>query len=439
MNQPPRRDARSILYAIGGPCIAIFFIGLALIMLIFDVVDTLSGSIGVKSSLLETTLIASALIFTGVVLLPGSYYSIQRWRGKPVPQVLARPLTIRQGMIILLAWLAVSFLAQLLVNDPVLEWLAPPFYLASISLPALFLVRLAIGGLQPGSRQRVWGILGTGILLGPLPATLVEGVLAILAFLGLAVYLAFHPEQAASFKSIMDQLQNATTLDQVMLVIEPLLLNPMTILMGLIFFSGLTPLIEELAKSFSIWAIVDRLESPAQGFALGALSGAGFGLLESLLASASPDPSWAATLIIRGCSTMMHILTASLTGWGIAVFRTTKQPARMLGMYAVAFFLHSLWNACVIFITYGGLLTSSGFQGWNGFGLALVVLCASVLILLALSIPLAVGWMNRRLKPVVETPAPGLNLTPDLSLTQPEPGEDPGQPQQTGDEAGKVK
>ena len=107
--------------------------------------------------------------------------------------------------------------------------------------------------------------------------------------------------------------------------VEPWLNNPLVFLLALLFFSGLTPVIEETAKSIAAWTVFDHLDSPAQGFVIGALSGAGFGLSESLLASATPDSSWAATLMIRGGSTMMHIMTASLTGWGIASFHGSNK------------------------------------------------------------------------------------------------------------------
>lgn len=401
MNQNPGRDWRSILLALGGIGMALFLFGVALVMLVFDIVDVFTGSLGVKASLLETILVASALIFMGCLLLPGSYYSIQRWRGKVVGLARPKPLRVWQGALVILSWLAASGLAQLFFNRPILNWLTPPLFLVSIALPAFFLVRLAIGGLNLGSRQRLWGIFGTGILLGPIPATLIEGLLAVMALMGLAVYLAVHPELIATFQNIASQLQNAASLDEILGVVGPFLLNPITILLGLLFFSVLTPIIEEVAKSLSVWTIFDRLESPAQGFALGALSGAGFGLLESLFASASPDSSWAATLIVRGGSTMMHILTASLTGWGIASYHSNKRLVHVVGMYAVAMFLHSSWNACVIFITYGGLLAASGPQSLNTLGMVLVVFGAAILLTMALSIPLVVGIANWKLRPAM--------------------------------------
>ncbi len=60
-------------------------------------------------------------------------------------------------------------------------------------------------------------------------------------------------------------------------------------MVALLFFSVFAPLVEETAKSLTAWTIFDHLSSPAQGFAIGALSGTGFGMVESLLASVQPD------------------------------------------------------------------------------------------------------------------------------------------------------
>ena len=237
---------------------------------------------------------------------------------------------------------------------------------------------------------------------------ILEGILLILGLLGAAIYIGFHPELLPSFRAFVNQLSNTGTggVQNVLELAGPWLSNPLVFMLALLFFSGFTPVIEETAKSLATWAVFDRLDSPAQGFVVGALSGAGFGLLESLLASASPDPSWASTLLVRGGSTMMHIMAASLTGWGIASFRASRRVERVLGAYAAAMFLHSLWNASVVLIAFGSVRLATNVSATDILGTAMTFSGATILIALCIVIPLILGLVNRRLRSTPSLPSP---------------------------------
>jgi len=225
----------------------------------------------------------------------------------------------------------------------------------------------------------------------------------------IAVYIILHPELLSTARQITDQITNASSIDTVLNAVEPWINSPLAFLVALLVFSGITPVIEETAKSLIVWTVFDHLDSPAQGFVIGALSGAGFGLVESLLASTTPDSNWGATLLVRGGSTMMHIITASLTGWGIALFRSSASGSRVLNlikMYALAMLLHGLWNASVILIAFGSLRIPSNTTAPDLTGTVLIFSGVSLLIILCLAIPLALGIINKRLRtaiPIVTT------------------------------------
>jgi RsiW-degrading membrane proteinase PrsW (M82 family) len=230
------------------------------------------------------------------------------------------------------------------------------------------------------------------------------------------VYIGLHPELTAVFTQITDQVTNAPSVDAAMNAIEPWLNTPVAFLLALFFFSGLAPAIEETAKSLAAWTIFDRLISPAQGFVVGALSGAGFGLFESLMASAMPDSSWATTLMVRGGSTMMHIMASSLTGWGIASFRIgtpgVGRVMRLVAMYALAMFMHGLWNAAAMMIVFGSLRLPAGAGAPDLIGKVLNYSGDSVLIILCITIPAALWFINRRFRMTIPLHLPE-NL-PDL-------------------------
>ena len=410
-------DWRTILLVFGGIGVALFSVGLAVLMIFVESVQAVFHMLSQDSpSFVETLVLASALIFAGAALLPAVYFGIQKLRGKEIKPGSPRPLRIWEAVLILAVWIGVSFLAQGLFDIGILGWIAPPFYLLAIALPVYLLVRLAIGGLDAGSRERFWGALGTGMAVGASAAVVIEMAILIVGLIGVGVYLGLNPQLLSSFRYIADQLSSANNLDEILNAASPWLTSPWLILIGLFFFSVLTPLIEETCKSITPWLIFDRLNSPAQGFVVGALSGAGFGLLESLLASAAPDTGWASTLLVRGGSTMMHVMTASITGWGIATFRANKHFRFVIGAYALAMFMHSLWNACVVIIVAGGVRVVAGTDSPDALGTVMAFAGVSVLIILCLVIPLALGLINWRFRTTANPSAlmqpPTENLSP---------------------------
>ncbi len=366
------------------------------------IVGTASTTLQGSMTPLQAVVLASGLMFTCVAFLPAAYYSVQRLRGRDGAAYALKPLRIWEVFLLLLLWVSACMLAQLLVDKGFWRWFTPLLYLLAIGTPVYFLVRLSTGGLNAGSHQRFWGVIFTSMAVSTVVAMLAEAVLIIIALLGVGVYLALHPDQMTILQQMADQLTSTSGVEQSLNALGPWLNHPPIFILALLFFSGLTPVIEETAKSISIWATFDHVESPVQGFALGALSGAGFGLVESLLASAVPDASWASTLLIRGGSTMMHIMATGLTGWGIALFRTgtsaRQRAGGLFGMYMLAVFLHSLWNASVVALAFGGLRIALNAGTQDIAGLGLVATGAFILIVLCLAIPIALATINRRLR-----------------------------------------
>lgn len=403
-------DWRTILQAVGGVGGALLAFALAVLMAAYAGFSSLPGRFHSDAvTNLQAIITASGIALAGAVLLIAGTYSIQRLRGREIPLADLQPPKIWQGVALFVLWVGAAGLAEVFFNNDTLRWFTPPLYLLAIGTPVYFLIRLGTGGLLRGSRQRLWGAFSTGMALGTSIAILAEGGLAILGLLGVGLYYGFHPNQLAQLQNLANQLTNTPNLDQLLTTFSDLLTNPLTILIALLFFSGFTPFIEETAKSITAWILFDHLDSPAQGFAIGALSGAGFALLESLLASASPDPSWAVTLLVRGGSTMMHIMAAGITGWGIASFRAHRQARYLFGTYALAMFLHSLWNACVVLVVTGSAHTMVPSGTPDAFGVMLIGLGVAILVTLALAIPIVLGTVNWRLRTSLASTQPSTN------------------------------
>lgn len=389
------RDWRTLVLVLGAAAGALIAIGAAFSMVSIHLLQTILRPQTTNGATFGDILpLASALVLVGVVLLPSVFFGVGRLMGKGAGVRSSRPLRIPEGLLGVFLWLGASVIAQWIFDSGRWAWLTPPFYLLAISLPVYLLLRLASGGLDAGSSGRYWGILSTGMLVGTSIAVVVEVGLGVLGLLGLGVYVGFHPELMATLRQIAGQLSNAGSLDELLTESGPWLTNPWVLLIGLFLFSGLAPLIEESCKSIASWLVFDHLRTPSQGFVTGALSGAGFGLLESLLASATPDPGWASTLIVRGGSTMMHIVTASITGWGIATFRTHKRFRSLVGAYLLAMFLHGLWNACVVMIAGGSVQMMTQSAAQDPFGFLMISLGTSILVIMCIVIPVSLGWAN---------------------------------------------
>ena len=402
MKPKAAKDWRSILLAIVSTGGAILAVAMAIVVVVSNAAVNLLGD-QEKVPLIDAVLIAAALLFIGGLLIPAAYLSFLRLMGEEVGADSPRPMNIPKGFLLIAIWVGVTALTQILYDDNILRWIAPPFYILSVGLPVYFFVLLTIGGLKAGSKQRTWGALGSGMILGPSLAASIELALVILLLIGMGIYLSFHPDLRITFNILREQLNNNSSPDDILNLLSPYLLNPIVIAIVLSFFSAIAPLVEETSKSLTTWIIFDHLATPAEGFVVGALSGAGFGLVESLLASVRPDSSWATTLFVRGGTTMMHIITASLTGWGIASFRVNKRLSRMIGTYALAMFLHGLWNACVVLIVAGSVHRVLNPQSTDIMGVGLIYFGAVILILITLGVPIALSSINWRLRPAAQT------------------------------------
>jgi RsiW-degrading membrane proteinase PrsW (M82 family) len=198
---------------------------------------------------------------------------------------------------------------------------------------------------------------------------LAELLLLVFAILLVAVFLGLDSEKLRSFERLTTQIEQAPNIDALMLLFEPYIKSPLTLIAGLSFLGIFVPVIEELAKSIGVWLVYDRLESTAQGFALGFLSGAGFALVESISVSLTPDETWALTFVTRSISGIMHMIASGIVGWGIAYARLEKRYLRTLAAILFAMLLHGLWNAGVVLAVYGGARLALSMPDLDVFGM----------------------------------------------------------------------
>ena len=101
--------------------------------------------------------------------------------------------------------------------------------------------------------------------------------------------------------------------------------------------------------------LAGKLESQAQGFALGALSGAAFALAETFGVSGQSS-EWAVLLLTRIGTGILHITTSAVMGGAIVLAWRERRYVQLIGNYLLVITLHGLWNALAITFTFSTIM-----------------------------------------------------------------------------------
>ena len=342
-------------------------------------------------------LMAAGSAVSGLLLVPSAFYALWRLMGKQV-EAPAHVLRKLQPGWWVLALPAVVLLGYLITQYSRITWLLlPVLHVLAIGLPVLWLLWLTVRGLPLGSPQRMWGVFDSGLVLAPALIAVAE-IFAALAYVLLgALAIAGKPELVQRFTSLSSWFAyGSPSPEEVIQVLGPLLVKPAVILAALSFWSLVVPLIEELFKPIGVWLLAGRDLSPAAGFAAGALSGAGYALFESL-ALTSSGAEWTALVVARIGTSAVHILTASLTGWGMAMAWKYRRYALLGLTYLGAVFIHGLWNGLTLFSSFSALAEAQGLP-LDIPGVAQLGQIAPIgLITMALAAFAALLWANWRL------------------------------------------
>jgi len=343
-------------------------------------------------------LAASIMIITALLLLPAAWFSLQRLRNKEIPSFQFPKLLPWMWVLLISIWLLTLVLATLLYDAPYAGWYLPLFHFLSIAIPIYTYVYFLVAGISFGSKQRVWGVFGSGLLIGPALSIVTEIAIVLFSLVIVGIYLGLNSGNLESFQRVLERIQDAPDLDSLMFVIQPAARNPLTLVIGLVLLSGFVPFLEETFKSISVWLFVDKLDTSVQGFALGAVSGSAFALLESLGASINPDPAWGTTLFMRAVSSMMHILATGIVGWGIAKARIEKKYLFMIGAYLLAMSIHGVWNAGAVFSLIGGMQLSMSPGNVDFFGSMVSVVGMGILVFMLVAMLGMLIFLSRNLK-----------------------------------------
>ena len=317
--------------------------GMALLLVLTVVATLLSGS---NEDSLTFMLTAAGLAASGILLIPSAGYAYMRILGRPAPDYA---LPRHTGWWIL-ALLPVVGLGHFIARADAVAWLLlPPLHVIAISLSVFWLLYLGMRGISLHSSQRTWGVFDAGLIFAPLFSLVAELVLFFAAAMVVGFYLARDPiimEQLLELSENIPFMLDPS--DAVIELLEPTLMQPWLIYAGLIGGAVLIPLIEELFKPIGVWLLFGREITPAQGFAAGLLSGAGYALFESFVLSANAPEEWSLIVIARIGTSLIHILTSGLMGLALVLAWREQRYLRLALTYLMAVVIHGLWNGLVI-------------------------------------------------------------------------------------------
>lgn len=349
-NTRPSLHVPSIIqFAVSGFGLLAFW-GAALIYILAAAIQIFQDSTATDFSL--SLLLAVDFAVLGFLVLPSLISSFMR--------LIRRPLHERTGaaprivLFVILFWPLLLLLGSEMIKKG--GWVMgffPIVQVSSVLLVVFWLYTIAGRGLEKGSRQRRWGLLTSGMLGGTFLSIVAELLLGLLLLIGFVALVIMIPGLQDEVNRLASRISTAgSDIDALMRILTPYFTRPAVITVILFSFSVAVPLVEEALKPIGMWFLAKRGLTPAQGFMAGVISGAGFGLMESLFNTASlMGDTWLTVTAMRFGTTLMHMLASGMVGWGLASAWTQRKFIRLAGAYLAAVFLHGLWNGLAIFLS----------------------------------------------------------------------------------------
>jgi hypothetical protein len=364
----------SILFILG----ALFLLGLALVLGMTTLVSLFTGAeVGA-----DQTVPLVAFGFEAIVLLAAAFFSLQKFFQKPSADEHAS-VSVSTWQILLLGFVAgVSLLIGYQIGEmkSFLWIILPILTVPAIVFPLGVLLVFGTRKLPFGTRWQTWSVLGLAMTLGPLILFTLEIFIGLIIFAFVVAYLVTQPELAQELQRLSQEIMILGPESEAALeLLGPLLTRPGVMAVTLIYIAVLVPAIEEIFKPIGVWLFAGQL-TPAQGLTLGALSGAGYALIETIGVSAQTS-EWASLLFSRIGTGLLHITTSALMGAAIVLARREGRYLRLIGTYFLAVFLHGLWNSLAIIFTFSTLAELFEQPGTLGTIQSLIIVAMVVLVI----------------------------------------------------------
>ena len=305
----------------------------------------------------QQTILFLAFGFEAALLFTAAFVSWQKTSEKPsADRAASLPIPFAGiGLLSLVAALAILIGNAIGATEAINWLLLPVLTIPAVVLPLLVILALGTRNLPFGTRWQTWSALGLGMTLTPIILFILEAVVAVVVFVGVIAYVVSKPELALEMQRLSQQiLILGPQSEEGLRLLAPLMTRPGVMVTALLYIAFLVPAIEELFKPLGVWLLARRLDSPAQGFSLGALSGAAYGLIETIGVSGQ-GAEWASLLFSRIGTGLLHITTSALMGAAIVLAWRERRWLRLTGTYLLAILLHGLWNTFAVLFTFSTL------------------------------------------------------------------------------------
>lgn len=313
----------------------------------------------------QSTIIIVILGFEGLLSLIAAVVSFLKISKKPAADASISPsISISQVLFGVIGTAVALWIGGTIQGNDSLNWIFLPLLtIPAVSLPIWIILGLGIKKLPFGSRWQTASIFGISMTVTPFVLFILELIIGIFILVIVIVYALVNPDVAAEFQRLSRSFMfmNPES-EQALKLIAPLLKKPGVVITMLTYFSVLVPLTEELIKPLGVWLFVAKLETPVQGFAFGALCGAGYGLIETLNVGTQVD-GWSGLLFSRIGTDLLHIANSGLMGMAIVLAWHEKHYLRLLGTYLLTVLLHGLWNLTAVAFSIASVFSSLGQSG----------------------------------------------------------------------------
>ena len=323
----------------------IFFSGSFISLLIAAIYTAIENEFAFNS-VFPLISLASTTAFFSLLTIPSIIYSFSRLINKPFDLLKPRNAYKITSSLMLL-WPILIILGSLITNNNVLSLILLPFIqVLVIVIPIIWFLEIGQRGLEKNSHLRSWGILNFSLIITPVIVIITELIVLLVFGVFSLSWLFFHPDFQEQIIHISQRLfYTQMNPDMLMRIINPIIQQPITILISIFIAAGIVPIIEELFKPLGLYLFANAKLTPADGFRAGLLCGAVFGMVESLgMMTSIPLDGWASIAIGRLGTGLLHTLTTGLMGWGLATAWSERKFIQLGAIYFVSFFFHATWN-----------------------------------------------------------------------------------------------
>ena len=313
-----------------------------------------------------TTLMAAA-IFTalGFCFLPSIIQSWKRLRGHPsAPDAFHLNQVLLILMLVL--WPLVVFAGVKLPDGSLARTLLfPVLHVLAAILPIILLLWLGARRLIANTPQRNGGLLGSALTLSTFLSISSEMLVLVGFIVVVVLVMVIKPELLTQLTRLANRIASANNDPQAMMqILSSYVSSPWVISTVLLFFSVLTPLLEEALKPIGLWLLAKKNLTPWDGFVGGLISGAGFAIFETSFNASQTDPqSWLVVIVTRVGTGALHILASGLVGYGLAMAWSKRSYKTLFFSYLAAVSIHGLWNSMAMLYSLSQILPADS-KSW---------------------------------------------------------------------------